>query len=359
MLTLVFASYIAGLLLTLVVAGQLSDQFGRRKVLVPGLASALIATLLFLIANNVALLLTARFLTGVAVGVIVSAGMAAVVDAGQETRRTMAARLASVAMVLGAGLGPLFSGLTAQLLEEPIPVVFGGEALLVLAALAVVLTQPTFSRPASPRRKAAVRFALPTVAPEFRRYIAYGVAVFGPGIAATSFVLSLGPSVLAEQLGIESPLVAGGIACVMFFMATGVQFAVARLSTGRIFSLGALSTALAMIFLFGAVLAHLPWLLLGAALLSGAGQGLGQLGGLTLIAVHIPTQERAQANALMNMGGYVPAGILPLTAGYLVDIFTMTNAVMIFCCTLFLAAVIGGLTVQRSLHNAQTSTKGV
>lgn len=357
-LTLIFAAYIAGLLLTLVVAGQLADHFGRRKVLMPGLASALVATLLFLVADNVALLLTARFLTGVAVGVIVSAGMAAVVDAGQDTRQTMAARLASVAMVLGAGLGPLFSGLMAQFLSKPIPVIFGAEALLLLAALAVVLTQSTFSQAVRPSRKARIRFALPAVAPEFRRYIAYGVAVFGPGIAATSFVLSLGPSVLTVQLGIESPLVAGGIACAMFFMATSVQFAVAKLSIARIFSLGALSTALAMACLLGAVLAHLPWLLLCSALFSGAGQGLGQLGGLTLIAVNIPAQERAQANALMNMGGYVPAGILPLAAGFLIDILTMSSAVLIFCLTLFLAAVIGGLTVQRSIHNAQTSTKG-
>lgn len=357
-LTLIFAAYIAGLLLTLVVAGQLADHFGRRKVLMPGLASALIATLLFLAADNVTLLLVARFLTGVAVGVIVSAGMAAVVDAGQDTRQALAARLASAAMVLGAGLGPLFSGLMAQLLSKPIPVIFGAEALLLLAALAVVLTRSTFTQAVRPSLKAPIRFALPAVAPEFRRYIGYGVAVFGPGIAATSFVLSLGPSVLTVQLGIESPLVAGGITCAMFFMATGVQFAVAKVSIARIFSLGALSTAVAMACLLGAVLAHLPWLLLCSALFSGAGQGLGQLGGLTLIALHVPAHGRAQANALMNMDGYVPAGLLPLAAGFLIDILSMTSAVLIFCLTLFLAATIGGLAVQRSMHNARTSTKG-
>src|SRR5680860_708176 len=42
-LTLVFAAYIAGLLLTLLVAGQLADRIGRKPVLIPGLVLAMVA----------------------------------------------------------------------------------------------------------------------------------------------------------------------------------------------------------------------------------------------------------------------------------------------------------------------------
>jgi len=41
MLTVIFALYIAGLLGTLLVAGQLSDHYGRKPVLLPGLLAAL------------------------------------------------------------------------------------------------------------------------------------------------------------------------------------------------------------------------------------------------------------------------------------------------------------------------------
>src|SRR5579864_6774533 len=87
-LTVIFALYILGLLGTLSVAGQLSDRYGRKPVLLPGLAAALIACALFATASSVAMLAVARLLTGIAVGVIVSAGMAAVVDlAGTERRK--------------------------------------------------------------------------------------------------------------------------------------------------------------------------------------------------------------------------------------------------------------------------------
>ncbi|HEY8700586.1 MAG TPA: MFS transporter, partial [Arthrobacter sp.] len=60
-------------------------------------------------------------------------------------------------------------------------------------------------------------------------HLVFGIAMFAPGITATSFVLSLGPSLLAKLLNISSPLIAGGMACIMFLTATGVQFAVSRL----------------------------------------------------------------------------------------------------------------------------------
>jgi MFS family permease len=56
---------------------------------------------------SIGMLVLGRLLAGVAVGVIVSAGMAAVADAGGTEYKSRAALLASVAMVLGAGLGPL------------------------------------------------------------------------------------------------------------------------------------------------------------------------------------------------------------------------------------------------------------
>ncbi|MEK1854253.1 MAG: hypothetical protein AAAC48_20900 [Phyllobacterium sp.] len=46
---------------------------------------------------------------------------------------------------------------------------------------------------------------------------------------------------------------------------------------------------------------------MAAAVFAGAGQGLGQLEGLTLIGTHVPTNRRAEANAVLNIGGgYVP-----------------------------------------------------
>jgi len=342
-LTVVFALYIAGLLGTLLIAGRLSDRHGRKRVLVPGLLAALAACLLFAGATSVAMLAAGRLLTGIAVGVIVSAGMAAVVDVGGDAHKALASLMASIAMVLGAGLGPLLAGGLAQWLAQPVVPIFAIEAIVLLAALGIVWRLP-LHRPATP---GPARLSLPTVSPANRRQVACGIATFGPGITATSFVLALGPSLLSNLLGVRSPLLAGGMACAMFLTATGVQFAVRRWPIRRIFAASAVATVLSMAALACAIHASLVPALIASALLAGAGQDLGQLGGLTLIGLHVPGSHRAQANAVLNMGGYVPAGILPVATGYLTDAVGLATGATAFALVLTVTALVGGMWAAR------------
>ena len=347
-LTVIFALYIAGLLGTLLVAGQLSDRFGRKPVLLPGIAAALIACGLFACASSTAMLVVARLLTGIAVGVIVSAGMASVADLGGSARKRDAALLASVAMVLGAGLGPLLACGAGQVLTHPIMTVFGFEAVVLLSVFVIVWRLP-LARPAMPHGSEAAALHLPSVPAQNRRHVASGIGVFGPGITATSFVLALGPSLLARLLEVRSPLVAGGMACAMFLTATGVQFAARRHSVRTLFLAGTAATTLSMGALCAAVHASSAPFLVIAALLAGAGQGLGQLGGLTLISLHVPDTRRAEANAVMNLGGYLPAGLLPVMTGYAIDAFGLATGATAFAVTLALIALGSGSLVFRSL----------
>ncbi|TFC30672.1 MFS transporter [Cryobacterium sp. TMT1-3] len=352
MLTVIFAAYMVGLLLTLTVAGQFADRFGRKSVLIPGLVLALVACSLFGVASSVLVLVIARFLTGVAVGVIVSAGMAAVVDLGGPARRRQASLAASVAMVFGAGLGPLLSGLFAQRMATPAPVIFAVEFVLLATALAIAIFLPLRRPPASQSADTAeARFSLhlPSVPKRNQRHLAYGIAVFAPGITATSFVLSLGPSLLSNLLNASSPLVAGGMACAMFLAATGVQFAVRRVPVRSILLLGSGATLAAMAALIIAVNAALSSILILSALLAGIGQGLGQLGGLTLIGTHVPDSHRAEANAVLNIGGYIPAGLLSVATGYLINAIGLSAGTTLFAAVLATAAITGGILVRRDL----------
>ncbi|TFD50695.1 MFS transporter [Cryobacterium sp. Hh7] len=352
MLTVIFAAYMVGLLLTLTVAGQLADRFGRKTVLIPGLVLALVACSLFGAASSVLVLVIARFLTGVAVGVIVSAGMAAVVDLGGPARRRQAALTASVAMVFGAGLGPLLSGLVAQGMTAPAPVIFAVEFVLLATALVIAIFLPLPRPPASQSAgtaDAAFRLHLPSVPKRNQRHLAYGIAVFAPGITATSFVLSLGPSLLSNLLNVSSPLVAGGMACAMFLAATGVQLTVSRVPVRSILLLGSAATLAAMASLIIAVNAALPSILILSALLAGIGQGLGQLGGLTLIGTHVQGNRRAEANAVLNIGGYIPAGLLAVATGYLINGIGLSAGTTLFAAVLAAAAVTGGILVRHNV----------
>ncbi len=338
-LTVIFASYIAGLLGALLVAGQLSDRLGRKAVLIPGFLIAMAACGLFAVADSVAALIAARLLTGVAVGIIVSSGMAAVVDVGGPDRKRQASLAASVAMVLGAGLGPMLAGTLAQVMDSPVAVIFGIEFVLLATALAIVIAMPL---PGAAQREAAaspMRLRLPSVPVPNRLDLALGIAVFAPGISATSFVLSLGAALLSRLLHVSSPMVAGGMACLMFMSATGVQFAVKKLPMRDILLLGAAATTLSMVAMILAVHAAAPALLLAAAVLAGTGQGLGQLGGLTLIGMKVPDQQRAQANSLLNIGAYIPAGLLPVATGFLIDHVGLAVGDTAFAAVLVAAAV--------------------
>ncbi|MFD8685801.1 MFS transporter [Streptomyces sp. NPDC059651] len=342
-LTVVFAFYIVGLIGSLLVSGVVSDRIGRKPVLLPALLLALLACLVFATATGVAALIVGRLLAGVAVGAVVSAGMAAVTDVAGPERKRLAALLASCAMVFGAGLGPFMAGVLSETLPAPTVTVFVVEAVLLVTAVLVVLRMP-IRRPLSPV-KGGAWMRVPAVPRGSGRQLMQGVVVFAPGLTATSFVLSLGPSLLSGLLGTTSRIVAGGMAFAMFLTATGVQFAVRRLPRHTILAAGAIGTAMSMITLIVAVHASSAPILVASALLAGAGQGMGQLGGLSLLNAAVPPERLAEANAALNVGGYLLAGVLPVSAGYLSDAVGLTGGATVFGVVLMGLAAVGGLVV--------------
>src|SRR5437764_1139752 len=79
-LTVVFATYALVLAPSLLVFGQLSDRFGRRRVMSTGLATAAGGAALFALARGLPWLFAARAVQGLAVGMISGAAGAALVE---------------------------------------------------------------------------------------------------------------------------------------------------------------------------------------------------------------------------------------------------------------------------------------
>ncbi|AYF79350.1 MFS transporter [Nocardia yunnanensis] len=344
-MTIVFAFYIVGLLGSLLVSGLASDRLGRKAVLLPAVALAGVACLIFATAPNVIALMIARLLTGIAVGAAVSAGMAAVTDVAGPARKHLGALLASTAMVLGAGVGPLLAGVLSEMAPAPTVTVFLVEMVLLATAFLTVMRMPV-RRPVGRGTGSWVR--VPRVPGENRHQLFLGIAVFAPGITATSFVLSLGPALLSGLLDTTSRIVAGAMAFAMFTTATAVQFAARALPRAVTMTISAAATASSMLALATAVHTHSPTLLITAALLAGAGQGLGQLGGLSLLNSAIPTSRLAEANAAFNIGGYLPAGLLPVSTGYLSDSLGLSTATTTFSLTLLTLSLLAGTAIFRN-----------
>src|SRR4051795_577359 len=75
-LTLVYATYAFGVLGALLLAGRISDDVGRRPVLIVALSTLLATTVLFMVADSVVWLFVARGLQGVATGLALGAASA-------------------------------------------------------------------------------------------------------------------------------------------------------------------------------------------------------------------------------------------------------------------------------------------
>src|SRR3954464_11110935 len=116
-LTIVYAVYAIGVVASLLLAGNVSDAYGRRAVLIPGLLVAAAAAVVFLAWTSLAGLLVARLLTGVALGASVATATAYIADLdagpdGAPSRRS--GIVATIANVGGLALGPLMAGALAH-----------------------------------------------------------------------------------------------------------------------------------------------------------------------------------------------------------------------------------------------------
>src|SRR6185312_11847129 len=79
-LTAVYAVYAIGVLTALLLIGRLSDEIGRRPVLIGSLSALLVATGLFMLARSVEWLFAARAVQGLATGAAMAAAGAAMLD---------------------------------------------------------------------------------------------------------------------------------------------------------------------------------------------------------------------------------------------------------------------------------------
>ena len=137
--SLVFASYVVGMLPCYIFLGGMSDRVGRKPVMIVSVCCALIATAIITAWPTVFALIFARFFQGVGVGLGMSAGTAYISellwpDPGSATR---AAGYASLFTAIGFGGGALTTSLLLLSHFTLTPASY--YVLLVVTALGIVL----------------------------------------------------------------------------------------------------------------------------------------------------------------------------------------------------------------------------
>lgn len=209
-----FGCYALGLIPTLLVAGPVSDRFGRRRVARWAVVTSLVATLVLIAGvDGTVWLYAGRLLAGIASGLVFAPGTAWVKELSGPPwaptgRVDDGARRAAIALSAGFGLGPLAAGVLSQWLPGPLVTPYLAHVLVVVAAGVAVWTVPeTVREPAG-----SVREQLRVRSVRSRRFRGV-VAPLAPWVfTAASVSLTIGPALVTAHTGSARVAFAGLIA---------------------------------------------------------------------------------------------------------------------------------------------------
>jgi MFS family permease len=297
-LTLVYATYAFGVLAALVLAGRISDEAGRRPVLIVALATLMGATVLFMVADSVVWLFVARGVQGVATGLALGAASAALLDLHPRRDPSGVGLTNGVVSAAGMGLGVLVSATFVELL--PAPRVLPYVALFVLFAIALIGVA-RMPEPVGDRRRPRLTPQRPRVPTAVRRpFLLAALAVISSWSVGGLF-LSLGPQLAAALFHTSDHFVAG-----LSIFALAGSGAAAQLLFGRTAPwAGAVGGSLALA----------TGLLL---IVGGAGFGVAFLGALRALSAAIPPAHRAEVMSAFYVVAYAALSLPAILAGVVV-----------------------------------------
>ena len=313
--TVVFAVYAAGVAVSLLLAGHLSDWAGRRRMLAAAIVVNLVSGVVFLTWLSVPGLLVARFVSGISIGLLTATATAHLTELhragfprGPGARAGGSADVVATAANLGGiGLGPLLGGLLAQYAPDPLHLPYWVAEGLLLAALVALAVVPETVTPMQPRpayRPQRVRVPAES-RPAFFAAGSTGAVVF----AVFGLFNSLAPSFLAGPLHQGSHALAGVVACAVFGAAAVSQILLARVPLGRLLRAGIVVLVAGIAAITVAIwVTSLPLLLIGGVL-AGAGGGATFKGAVSTVIAIAPPQARGEV-----LAGYFLAAYLGLAA---------------------------------------------
>jgi predicted MFS family arabinose efflux permease len=314
-ITLAFAVMVVGSAGSLYFLGHLSDRFGRRRIIVPALVTAIAADGIMAAWPDLSGLIVGRILTGVAVGLVASTATTYLTDLygvarpGRTSART-AATVAALANLGGFSAGPLLAGALAewgpgdQLVT---PYVVAG-ALLAVGLVAVLLTPETVDR----------RLAVRSAAPKFR-LVPGGQPLFTAAalVAFCSFAVfgifsSLGSLIVHEELHVSSIFEWGIAAAVTLGASAAAQLLLAGLRPATMLAVGMGALPVGLTIVIVAMYRPSLALYIVGATIAGAGAGLLFKSGLTAAMLTATDGARAGVLALFFVVAYIGTGLPPV-----------------------------------------------
>ncbi|WP_411882651.1 MFS transporter [Polaromonas sp. YR568] len=352
LLTVAFAIYAIALLVSLLVAGSLSDHIGRRPVVFTALLLQAGAMLTFLLAESINGIIAARIVQGIATGMVSGALTAAVVEAAPTAQKRLGAMIGSVSPLAGLAVGALLTGVAVQYALHPVPLVFG-----VLAAICVIGAVATLFLPESvtPRPGALAslvpRISVPVQArAEFVRGVPTMVAVW----SFAGLYLSLVPSVLQQIFGIHNGIVNGLAIAAFFGLGSVAPTLLKSLPPVRMSALGMGLLAVGAGLVAVSLATHSVALFFVGTALSGFGGGSAFSAQVQTLAPLAQPQQRAELFAALYATSYLAFSVPAMLAGRLIAPLGLPATVEGYAALVLVVAALGAWLRWTSLRRAGT-----
>ncbi len=347
-ITLIYAVYAAGVILSLFFGGHVSDWVGRKVVFVPALLVNVLSAVIFIIWPSFTGLMVARVISGISVGLTTATATAYLSElhlgATADANSRRAQVIATAANLGGIGVGPLIAGLLAQYAPFPLqlPYVVVGTAIAILAILVAVSPEtavlPEPVPPYRPQRVAVPRQARST----FFGATAAGISAF----AVFGLFNSLVPSFLARTMHETSHAVAGLVAFAAFAAGAVAQIAFARWTTRMMLirSVGIVVLGLAL-FTCGMWLPNVALFIVGG-IITGAGAGLLFRSALVTAGSAASPEARAEVLAGFFLGAYIGLSVPVIGLGIATEFWPAADALLGFVVLVIVSIIfsVRGLT---------------
>lgn len=344
LVTVIFAMYAVGVIAALLLLGGMSDQVGRRRMLLAGIALSAASAVTFLVGGGVAVLLLGRVLSGLSAGIFTGTATVTVVELAAPSRRSWATLVATAANMGGLGCGPLLAGLLAQYAPLPLRLCFIVDlVLLVVAAAGVIATPETVETPGRMRFR-----------PQRLRVPAQVRGVFVPaamagfaGFAVLGLFTAVAPAFLGQILGLPDHALTGAVVFVLFASSTAGQLMLDRVPPRWAPPAGCLTLVVGVGLVAGGIGAPSLMLLILGAVVAGLGQGLSFRAGLAAVTAAGPAQRRGEVASSFFVVLYVAISIPVIGVGLAAAAFGLPTAGIGFAIAVAVLALLAVLGLLR------------
>jgi MFS family permease len=341
MITVAFSAYAVGVLISLFLVGHMSDWVGRRLVLLPGVLIEALAAAIFLTWHSLPVLIVARVIGGLGIGLITATGTAYLAEL--TDRPAVAGQVATAANLGGLGLGALVSGMFAQFVTGPLTTVYAAFLVaLLLCAAGLLLVPETVVRTRQPYRPQ--RVSVPAHARG--RYLTVAAGAF------TSFALfglftSLTPKILATT-GHTSALLSGAVSFVVFLFGVLAQLGVGRVPADRQLTIGTGTLVAGVALLLAGATTGSLSIFMAAGALAGAGAGVLFKGALVSATQLADPAAKGEAAAGIFLAGYVGLTLPVLGMGLATSFLSLATGLTLFCLVILAALAVVGTGLRRT-----------